>query len=106
MHARSTWFISFAIFVSVSSGAYAAVSVFGSPAAVTCFEQADAGSTDPKSCDQALQDPDMLERDRASTYVNRGIIYNTARKVNLALADFAASAGTSIVTVYLASSPL
>jgi tetratricopeptide (TPR) repeat protein len=87
----------------MSSGVHAAMSVFGSPAAVTCFEQADAGSTDPRTCNKALQDPDMIDRDRASTYVNRGIIYNNARKMNLALADFAAALAidSNIAEAYL-----
>ncbi|MFZ1990547.1 MAG: tetratricopeptide repeat protein [Alphaproteobacteria bacterium] len=91
MRARSAWFVLAAILFSLSSRAHAAVSVFGTPEAVECFEKAEAGSSDTKACDDALENSDLLGRDRASTLVNRGIIYNNARKMNLALADFAAA---------------
>jgi tetratricopeptide (TPR) repeat protein len=52
---------------------------------------ADAGSTNTEACNHALKDPEITDRDRASTFVNRGIIYNNARKMQLALADFAAA---------------
>lgn len=61
------------------------------PQAVECFQKAEAGSTDPRVCNEALKDPGLLERDRASTLVNRGVIFNNARKVESALADFAAA---------------
>jgi len=92
MRARSIWFVPIAAaLLSLSSHAQAAMSVFGTPEAVECFEKADAGSSDTRACDSALKDPDLFERDRASTFVNRGIIYNNARKMTLALTDFAAA---------------
>ncbi len=91
MRARSAYFILLAILFSFSPRAHAAVSVIGTPQAVECFQKAEIGSTDTRACDEALKDPDLLDRDRASTLVNRGIIYNNAHKVESALADFAAA---------------
>jgi len=92
MRAHSAWSVlAVAALLALSSQAHAAVSVFGTPETVECFEKADAGSSDTKACDDALKNSDLLDRDRSSTLVNRGIIYNNARKMNLALADFAAA---------------
>jgi len=91
LHARIGWFGVVAAIMFFCARAEAAVTVLGTAQAVECFEKADAGSSDPKACDDALHDPDLLGRDRAATFVNRGIIYNTARKLDLALADFASA---------------
>jgi tetratricopeptide (TPR) repeat protein len=58
---------------------------------VLCYQNAEAGSTDSHDCDDALRSERLTQHDRASTLVNRGIIYNTARKLDLALADFDAA---------------
>lgn len=91
MRARSITLVSLAFLLSFSPRANAAMSVFGTPQAVECFENAEAGSMDTRACDEALKNADLLDRDRASTFVNRGIIYNNARKVERALADFGAA---------------
>jgi tetratricopeptide (TPR) repeat protein len=66
----------------------AAVSVIGSSLAVKCYERAEMGSTYIRECDEALEDSELISRDRASTLVNRGIVYNNAGKYEEALADF------------------
>lgn len=72
--------------------AHAAVSAFGSSLARDCFENAQTGLKDAglESCGKALQDQ-LSDRDRAATYVNRGIIYNRSRQLDLALSDFGAA---------------
>ena len=44
-----------------------------------------------KDCDDALEDTEMTLRDRASTLVNRGVVYNNGRKFDSALTDFQAA---------------
>jgi tetratricopeptide (TPR) repeat protein len=72
--------------------AHAAVSAFGSSLARDCFENAQTGVKDAglESCGKALQEQ-LSDRDRAATYVNRGIIYNRSRQLDLALSDFSAA---------------
>lgn len=82
--------IAFLGFLAVLPSANAAVSVFGSTKAQECFEGAEVGRKDAglRECDEALGEPQLLASDRAATYVNRGIIYNRIRKLDLALDDF------------------
>ena len=69
--------------------AQAALNVFGSTPARQCYEAAMTGSgTGAALCERALTDNQMTARDRAATLVNRGIIYNAARQLDLAIADF------------------
>jgi tetratricopeptide (TPR) repeat protein len=95
--------LALAILAALPLTAHAAISVFGTPEAVKCYERAEAGSTQTDVCDAALKNPDLLERDRASTLVNRGIIYNNAGKIAQALADFEAALAidTNIPEAYL-----
>ncbi|HXZ68471.1 MAG TPA: tetratricopeptide repeat protein [Alphaproteobacteria bacterium] len=72
--------------------AQAALNVFGSSLARQCYEAAMTGSgTGAALCERALDDNEMTARDRAATLVNRGIIYNAARQLDLAIADFDAA---------------
>lgn len=72
--------------------AHAALNVFGSTLARECYEAAMSGSgTGAALCERALAGDQMTDRDRAATLVNRGIVYNTARQLDLAVADFDAA---------------
>ncbi len=79
-------------FVLTIGPANAAVSAFGSSVARDCFENAQTGIKDAglDACNKALTDQ-LSDRDRAATYVNRGIIYNRTRQLDLALSDFGAA---------------
>jgi tetratricopeptide (TPR) repeat protein len=90
MKARSLHWLAIALALAIGAKAQAAVTVVGPTLAVQCYKRAQAGGTKTDVCDDALKE-DLLDRDRASTLVNRGIIYNNVRKVDLALADFAAA---------------
>lgn len=70
--------------------AQAAVSTFGSSVARECFENAQTGTKDAglEACTKALAQEQLSARDRSATLVNRGIIYNRNRQLDLALADF------------------
>jgi len=70
--------------------AQAAVSTFGSSVARECFENAQTGTKDAglEACTKALAQEQLSARDRSATLVNRGIIYNRTRQLDLALADF------------------
>jgi tetratricopeptide (TPR) repeat protein len=73
--------------------AQAGVSTFGSSLARDCFEKAQTGAKDTglEDCGKALAQDQLSGRDRAATLVNRGIIYNRTRQLDLALADFDAA---------------
>jgi len=72
--------------------AHAALNVFGSTLARECYEAAMSGSgTGAALCERALSNDQMTDRDRAATLVNRGIIYNASRQLDLAIADFDAA---------------
>ncbi len=72
--------------------AHAALNVFGSTLARQCYEAAmSASGTGAALCERALTNDQLTDRDRAATLVNRGIIYNTARQLDLAVADFDAA---------------
>ena len=79
------------LFGLVCGRADAAETVIGSSQAVLCYRNAEAGSSDSHDCDDALKDEIMTQHDRASTLVNRGIIENTARRFDAAIADFNAA---------------
>lgn len=70
--------------------AQAAVSTFGSSVARECFENAQIGTKDAglEACTKALGQEDLSARDRSATLVNRGIIYNRTRQLDLGLKDF------------------
>ncbi|HEX7761388.1 MAG TPA: hypothetical protein VF459_17920 [Caulobacteraceae bacterium] len=80
-----------------TSSAYAAVTVFGNGQAHDCSEAAFKGKSDADSirtCDEALENEVLDAKDRAGTYINRGVMY--LRQGNLAVArkDFDASIQT------------
>lgn len=87
-----------ALSLSIAPGAFAAMSVIGTSESVKCFETADAGIPDPRPCDRALAEEDLLVRDRVATLVNRGIIYNLASKYDRAIADFEAALAIDVST--------
>ena len=74
-----------------ASGAWAAVRVLGNGAAHSCFEFAEFGgnTTDGVStCDFALEQTTMSVKDRAATFVNRGILRGRKNESEGALADY------------------
>lgn len=61
-----------------AASAHAAVTVFGNGQAHDCSEAAFKGKSDPASirnCDAALEDEVLSNKDRAGTYINRGVMY-------------------------------
>lgn len=73
--------------------AEAAVSVYhgGSNAAVDCYEAALLERSDSAAigrCDEALEDPSTIGRNRVATHVNRGILYVQGGDYARALADY------------------
>jgi tetratricopeptide (TPR) repeat protein len=84
--------IASALLIAVTGPAGAALGVFGSTIARECYEAALAGSGSGAAlCEHALNNDQMTPRDRAATFVNRGIIYNASRQLDLSLADFNAA---------------
>jgi tetratricopeptide (TPR) repeat protein len=80
-----------AIFVSAPALAQMAVTTFGAGDAQTCYEYArDDYARDTTPCDKALN-LKMSASDTKKTLVNRGIIHNRTRALDLALADFNAA---------------
>jgi tetratricopeptide (TPR) repeat protein len=74
-----------------ASGASAAVSVVGNGAAHSCFEFAEFGGniTDGiLTCDFALEQTTLTVKDRAATYVNRGILRGRKDEAEGALSDY------------------
>ncbi len=71
--------------------ARAAVTVIGSGLARSCYEAAESGRATYEgyeSCDRALSEQALNVRDRAATFVNRGIISMRQRKIAAAIADY------------------
>lgn len=80
---------------AMSAAAQVAVTTLGATEAQACFRAAaDGVSTDTSHCDQALRDPDILQRDRQATLVNRGIVLNRAGRPADALAGFDSALAT------------
>jgi len=74
-----------------SWGAHAAVTVLGNGLAHTCYEAAefDGSATDGiAACSQALEQMALPVKDRAATFVNRGILYSHLHEPQLAIADY------------------
>lgn len=77
-----------------ASPALPAVSVIGSGLARLCYEQAEAGRGSDRgteTCDRALVEEALDSRDRAATYVNRGILRMHGKRLNDALRDYEAA---------------
>ena len=75
----------------VPMAAPAAVTVIGSGFARACYEHSRSQQTSQQSmadCNRALSEEALTVRDRAATFVNRGILNMQARKHAAALADY------------------
>lgn len=80
-----------AAFLSVAGVAAASTLVIGSGSAQECSEAALKGRADSRSvlaCTTALQVETLNFRDRARTYVNRGVLQMRQRQFGAARADF------------------
>ena len=79
----------------VSAGqAQAAVSIIGGGMGHACYKAAEVNAPLRPSiatCSAALDQETQSSHDRASTFVNRGIIYMQARNITAALADYDAA---------------
>jgi tetratricopeptide (TPR) repeat protein len=74
-----------------AGSASAAVTVFGGGSAQACSQAAFAEKSDDQSmqlCDRALQEDLLDTRDRAGTYINRGVMKLKRRAYDAARADF------------------
>lgn len=74
-----------------AGGAHAAVTVFGNGQAHDCSEAAFKGKADPASirtCDSALENESLTNKDRAGTYINRGVMYLRLGDLMQARKDF------------------
>jgi len=77
--------------LSVGTGARAAVTVIGGGQAEACSKAAIAGKTDLKSerlCTDALETEMLSSRDRAGTFVNRGVLKMRRLSYEAAIKDF------------------
>ena len=82
----------FAATILIAPPAFAAKTVFGSSDAQRCFEIARFSSGGSElDCDQALKEGLLSRKDKAATYVNRGIIRNRNKRYSDAIEDFDAA---------------
>ena len=74
----------------IPSGAHAAVSVIGGGIAHSCFVAAERTGTlaAEETCTMALDEMSLSLRDRAATYVNRGVVRTGIRRFEAALSDY------------------
>ena len=80
-----------AIAVSVAPGAQAAVTVLGNGVAHSCFEFAEFAGNPADgvaTCTFALEQTTLSVKDRAATYINRGILLSRDAQTQNALADY------------------
>lgn len=78
----------------VAGQAQAAISIIGSGFGRACYEAAEYNRPEKPSlatCTTALRDETQTLRDRASTFVNRGIIHMQARNIVAAIEDYDAA---------------
>jgi len=71
--------------------AHAAVTVLGNTFARTCYDAAEARTSDAAeivNCDRALREENLTDSDRVATHVNRGILKLRTGAVDAAIADF------------------
>ena len=83
-----------AICVSMAMPASAAMTVVGSGYAHSCYVSAEsrrASAADINFCTTALTEDALSNRDRAATYVNRGILMMRKKDYDRALADYEAA---------------
>lgn len=91
---RSSWFAAAAISVAAivaTSGARGAVTVIGNGVAHSCYQFAEFGgnTTDGISaCNFAIEHTPLSIRDRAATFINRGILRARDADTEGALADY------------------
>lgn len=75
----------------VPTSARSAVTVIGSGLARLCYEAAESGRATSEgfdSCDGALSEQALNVRDRAATFVNRGILNMRQRRIPAAIDDY------------------
>jgi tetratricopeptide (TPR) repeat protein len=80
--------------LAVGTGARAAVTVIGGGQAEACSKAALAGKTEPsfeKICTMALETEMLSARDRAGTYINRGVLKLRRLNFEAATKDFDAA---------------
>lgn len=83
-----------AAFLLTAGAAGAATTIIGSGLAAECSQAAQSGKFDRGSmqtCDQALADEALTQRDRAKTLINRGVMKMRRSDYDGALVDFNAS---------------
>lgn len=88
---RGSAFAILIMLAALPAPAHGAVSVFGSTLARSCYEAArdgHASGADVRECSDALDEPQLLGRDRVATYVNRGILYVRMGNFPAGLADY------------------
>ncbi|HEX4158294.1 MAG TPA: hypothetical protein VHY79_07445 [Rhizomicrobium sp.] len=91
MRSRFFGFVAVSAACFAASGAWAAVTVLGNGAAHSCFQFAEFGgnTTDAvTTCDFALDQTTLSVKDRAATFVNRGILRARRDDSEGALADY------------------
>ena len=79
---------------ALAENASASVFTIGTGVASECYQAATAERSDQAAlrvCNLALDDQALMGRDRAATFVNRGIILLNRREASAALADFDAA---------------
>lgn len=89
------WLIAGGVFLGalgVAAPAHAAVTVIGSGMARDCYIAVEAGRLQPNKaieiCDLALEQERLTRKNRAATFVNRGILYLRMGNNVRAMADF------------------
>ena len=86
-----------AVGVTLAMPASAAMTVVGSGYAHSCYVSAEsrrATSSDINFCTTALTEDALTDRDRAATYVNRGILMMRKKDYDKAIADYEAAIKT------------
>ena len=87
-----TWILgAFAATALASHGAMAAVTVLGSTTASSCYRAAEFGGNAKDGialCTEALEQETLTVKDRAATFVNRGILLSRNDEPDAALADY------------------
>lgn len=81
-----------ALIAGAPSGAHAAVSVIGGGLATDCYTAVEYQRISPQKsleiCNMALTYESLNQRNRAATYVNRGILHMREARFDRALVDF------------------
>lgn len=89
---KTAWLSALALAAALAAGpANAAIVVVGDGFAQSCYAAAAADRDDLASlraCSMAIAEQSLNDRNRAATYVNRGIIYLNRNNPDAALADF------------------